>query len=782
MSFWPFGQGASSASSLNALLDAYNRKRRLQVADTDAEEPERQHQHQYQHQRDKSVDKPVDKPPEDVVVDRDFVYTVLDDQSILSELNRQNNKLIDFVCFGYIDDGQGQGTGAGTGGADDDTATPVLDILISLVVDSLRWFEDNERYFQHQEELEENEQIAKVANRIHVASEILSCKIWLISETLVEETSLLSKLWTFLDCTFMSSSPSIQFFVKINEQLLESRPDQMLNFIRSQPLLVDRFIRHVDITIVMDFLLRIITTDKPDIPTGIIEILHEQQLVSKLLDLLETEKDTSTQSSCGDFLKALISISANTSIDENTIGPNLLTRELISDLCIDQIIRIIMKRGNGLSTVVGVVIEIIRKNNSDYDPFNILYTSVESHPPSTRDPVFLGKMLCKFAENLTVFNYILTDPKLTSKRVETQINKEIEPLGFERFKICELVAELLHCSNIQLLNNQLAPKVIAERERLLLDQETNLANALNNEISQSPQQPKGQTSLTLSNLNIGTSEPVVAVNDNNITISPHSTPAMAHTEHSGELPLADLSESMESPPSKVLSKREEIAENPTVGDLFKIQLIESNILTTIIGMFIKYPWNNFWHNVVFDVVQQIFNGRLDMGFNQFLILELFATCDITNLIIDAYMLCHDTEVKTNVRLGYMGHLVLIAEEVVKFSSVFQNSKFNDSEIDELIYSRLVDDHWVSYVTNVLSETREQYNCVLGGINSEDFQQSEYLNPNAIILGNSEEEIMNQDVSHEHIDQDLDIFYEATSDEFETKTDDDDDNDQPMTNV
>ena len=787
MSFWPFGQTANSATSLNALLDAYYIKR-----------TPTQQQQQSDSTETLNNENETAKPIGELTINREFVYSILDDPSVLNEINRQNNKLVDFICFGYIDENEEgvidedndlqvetpltttaeHSENANATIATKQTGTSVMDILVTLVVSSTEWFTNNEQYFHpsnsYADELEENEDINHIANRVHVASEILSCKIWLVSETLVEETPLLSKLWTFLDEDFSPSCPTIQFFVKINEQLLESRPDQMLNFIRSQDNLVDRFIRHIDITIIMDFLLRIITTDKTDIPSGIIEILSEQRLVKKLLDLLENDSDTSTQSSCGDFLKALISISANTSIDENTIGPNMLTRELVDDARVDQIIRIILKRGNGLSTIVGVVIEIIRKNNSDYDPFNIIYTSVESHPPSTRDPVFLGKMLNKFSDRLDDFNSILIDPKLTSKRIKTQINKDIEPLGFERFKICELVAELLHCSNIQLLNNHLTPSVVAERERIILEQESNLANALNDDITNHPNTTagKGNNSLNLSNLNIGTSEPVVAVNEKHITIPPHSNPtAGSEPLQSGELPLADQISD-----SKVVGKRDEIHANPTIGDYFKIQLVKSSVLDTIIEMFTKYPWNNFWHNVVFDIVQQVFNGRIDQGYNQFLILELFDKCDITNLIINAYNLCLDIEVTSNVRLGYMGHLVLIAEEVVKFSSIFQNNKFNDPEIDDLIYSKLVEPSWVSYVTNVLTETREQYNCVLGGIKTDEFQQGDFLNPSAIILGNSEDEILNQETSDNEEDvAPLDeVFYDGVEHH------DSADNDQQMT--
>ncbi len=41
--------------------------------------------------------------------------------------------------------------------------------------------------------------------------------------------------------------------------------------------------------------------------------------------------------------------------------------------------------------------------------------------------------------------------KVSSKDFRTPFGV-IEPLGMDRFKVCELVAELLHCSNMALLN------------------------------------------------------------------------------------------------------------------------------------------------------------------------------------------------------------------------------------------------------------------------------------------------------------------------------------------
>lgn len=748
-------------------------------------------------------------------IDREFIHEILDDVSLLGELNNQNNRVLDFLCFGYINESSSTDntviaattTTVAKDGEDkksidykldedgdvitihddeelqavksqgstftsvfktkktQDNVVSILEVLVDIIVDSIDWFEQNESFlFQnHQNSGEQDltEELSVTFNRIHVASEILSSKIWLVSESLVEEPTLLTKLWWFLKYdNSKDSSPALQYFIKINEQLLESRPDQMLNFIRLQTSLVDDFIKHVDITIIMDFLLRIITTDKMDIPTGIIDLLSEQKLIPKLLNLLlRPDVDSSTQSSTGDFLKALISISANTSIDENTIGPNLLTKELVSEQSVLQMVRIIENRGNGLSTIVGVIIEIIRKNNSDYDSVNLLYTSLESHPPSKRDPIYLGPFLKLFSESLPQFNDILIDEQLCQKRYTNQLQEEFQPLGFERFKVCELIAELLHCSNIALLNNDLTEGILQEREKVLCSQEDNLANALNEALEDEPSHSSSSAGGAhvlnipgkLSHV-IGTAEPSVALNADNVTISPNQTPSQ--TSNDGLLPLHELTEEAEQ--KRKEQEEEERQEARLAGDIFKSQLIKSGILKTIISMFVKFPWNNFWHNVVFDIVQQIFNGKLDQGYNALLILELFDTCDITQLIIYAHQLCHDVEnTSRGLRMGYMGHLVLIAEEVVKFSNQFHSIPFQNNNMGQVIYGKLTNDKWIDYVTNVLTKVREQYNRVLGGIEThEEFEQEDYHNKDVIILGNSEEEIRNQPVEGQQEQQGL----------------------------
>lgn len=123
--------------------------------------------------------------------------------------------------------------------------------------------------------------------------------------------------------------------------------------------------------------------------------------------------------------------------------------------------------GNALTVGVGIVIEVIRKNNSDYDPD--VGTEANSIP-SSRDPIYLGTLLRMFAENVPKFMELMNNAPAQKTRLNSTFNDKIEPLGFDRFKTCELMAELLHCSNMGLLNEFGSESVIAirdaERKRL----------------------------------------------------------------------------------------------------------------------------------------------------------------------------------------------------------------------------------------------------------------------------------------------------------------------------
>ena len=138
-----------------------------------------------------------------------------------------------------------------------------------------------------------------------------------------------------------------------------------------------------------------------------------------------------------------------------------------------------LQGGNPLTVGVGIIIEVIRKNNSDYDPPGI---NGPGTMPSTYDPIYLGTLLRMFAQHIPDFMALIRSSKHTIndggevKKVERETfaspwGDKVEPLGFDRFKTCELMAELLHCSNMKFLNRPGIDEYIwhrdMERERLL---------------------------------------------------------------------------------------------------------------------------------------------------------------------------------------------------------------------------------------------------------------------------------------------------------------------------
>lgn len=193
----------------------------------------------------------------------------------------------------------------------------------------------------------------------------------------------------------------------------------------------------------------------------------------RLLAFLEKDNAPGTQTSAGDFIKAIVTISANASQNEQScIGPNNLTRQLVSEPCIEHLLSNMLRGGNPLTVGVGMIIEVIRKNNSDYDP------DVGAGPdsiPSSSDPIYLGTLLRCFAKRVPDFMGLLLSPthtvadgnsQVTIKRKELGVafGNKIEPLGFDRFKTCELMAELLHCSNMGLLNERGSEAFVRQRD------------------------------------------------------------------------------------------------------------------------------------------------------------------------------------------------------------------------------------------------------------------------------------------------------------------------------
>jgi SIT4-associating protein SAP185/190 len=104
---------------------------------------------------------------------------------------------------------------------------------------------------------------------------------------------------------------------------------------------------------------------------------------------------------------------------------------------------------------------------------------------------------------------------------------------------------------------------------------------------------------------------------------------------------------------------------------------------------------------------------MDRGYNPTLAVSLFEAADITTAIIKGQQASDESQAKTKTRMGYMGHLTLIAEEVVKFTE-----RHPPELLSETVLDKVMSQDWINYVEGALAETRERDNAILGGVRPE----------------------------------------------------------------
>ncbi|KAF2842070.1 SAPS-domain-containing protein [Patellaria atrata CBS 101060] len=872
-----------------------------------------------------TLDTLLDKP--DVTIEE-----VLEESEMLQELKQQNSKLIEYIreeqvltrLLEFV-------VAPGLWNIGDDQTLSESGKKSSRVAALESFFSKARGRSISSPDADEPEDSKEDRQRVkfaYLACEILSSEVWSISEALLENQQALRKFWEYLNQPPPLNPVQAGYFSKINDALLDRKPEEMLEFFKTLKNVVPNLLQHVDTPMVMDLLLKIISLEKSESGVGIVDWLQMQNMIPILLSYLSPKHSSATQTSAGDFLKAVITISANaTTQDQSVIGPNELTRQLVSDPCIKTLIEYMLEGGNPLTVGVGIIIEVIRKNNSDYDMDNTI-----GPYPKPSDPIYLGCLLRQFAQAIPDFMAVVsrdkqssTDPtgKRTVKKRELKaaFGETIEPLGFDRFKTCELMAELLHCSNMVLLNERGAEGDIRardrERERLKkaaqeafeqsyeaptpefsnsvdsqgfhhtkapstasdsieeikhtetshpIDDEEfedvsesddvleelkllreshqqtkaieaeDRAKALRareksqaNRSENNPSDSTGQEHIELvdepldapkSAVPAGTNASLLTeqadsptglsdkvgglglsgdVSGSDVSKGPSDTTSAASAASSKQLvsllteqlsgkpsttqdpePLPSLSPHADDKPAPLFSGmtkstikddkkdseasssqqnsssavsitsqgtigstkgteddsdskdeksesltssgtstpnpikppayQEEIDGSPVVGDLLKMMFVQHQVVPYIFQFFFRFPWNNFLHNVVYDLVQQIFNGPMDRGYNKVLAEDLFINGAITERIIEGQKTSDKAQKETNVRLGYMGHLTLIAEEVVKFAE-----RHTMGDIENKVLQKILEPEWTHYVEHTLAETRERDNAILGGV-------------------------------------------------------------------
>ncbi|KAF9115698.1 hypothetical protein BGX27_006804 [Mortierella sp. AM989] len=499
----------------------------------------------------------------------------------------------------------------------------------------------------------------------------------------------------------------------------------MLEFIKSQPEVVPKLLLHMSTSAIMDLLLKIISMEESPEGKGTVQWLSEQGLMPWLVNRLDPNFDAEVHSIASQVLLDIIAISQSSHPEQPSIGTNVLIDELKSEVLVSQLVSFMLDgdapySSSTLINGVTIFIELIRRNNSDYD--------VEPLPPGSTEPVReavdLSDLLKVLASKIEDFKNLLIVPRSVTGPIETSIGKQT-PLGFERLKICEMFAELLHCSNMAILNSRPIISVSPDGTVKIPTVSFGVRDQYFRDADIGEKTDNGERVNTESQIGIPTPTGSTG-GDATVTNEDLTTPW-------GPPPLQASTLVLTSPiiASLALKSHGQGDVMIPVGDFLKLQFVDHRIIPTCFDLFFQFPWNNFLHTVVYDMVHQVFHrpmgdiGRPDVdgtyippksdqditeGWNRRLTISIFNDGQLTKRITDAQRLNdYECAQPKGVRLGYMGHLTYIADETVKLLELYSQTSLMFT-----LYEFIDVEDWWNYVSKILKETKDRDAQVLGG--------------------------------------------------------------------
>ncbi|KZV96148.1 SAPS-domain-containing protein [Exidia glandulosa HHB12029] len=741
----------------------------------------------------------------DSLLDREDVSleSILDDDELLSECKNQNTRLIEF--FQRVD---------------------ILQRLLRYVSGEIEG-EDRGRF-----------------KYPFVATEVLCSEIWSIVETCATRPDeLLAPFWdSVLDRSpddMKTRTVMASHFAKINAMFLTKKPAEMLAFIQSQPRVIERLLNHIETPAFVDLLVRLIQLDDVPSGSGVLEWLSSQHLIPRLVEMLSPTQSSDVHAVVSELLKGIIALGApspgSSALSESMqhgTASNLFVRELASTENVTKLVGFllddlppaveapsydrahhraedstssvdsvgtpsapplpnIMSHTSSLVHSLAILIELIRKNNSDYFEPYLFHTlrnrliQVQQHwalqSDSARDAleiamtemtdrlgvVHLGPLLTIVITRLEEFQQLLAKPRSLTGYIPTTLGM-IEPLTLERFRICEFYAELLHCSNMSLLNRPTSSGPVYDSVGRLtggLSAMEELARVIaintgddsqraddrvdedeDEELSEAQELPVSTSiaSMTDSSSLLSDSEGDLTDDGSDVSLdefpvstprppsqspspSPQDSPYQTSPIIIPSSPLESLRRGALTPSLSASGRnsrrtsrsrsrassakriRESDREVFPIGDVVKQRFIDLNVINTMVELFFKFPWNNFVHNVVYDFIHQILTGRVDKGLNRDLAIALFRDASLVKRIVAGQRQSDiESEKPKGVRLGYMGHLTLIAEDVL---NALEHYPF---DLLVVIRQFVPQPDWDDYVSTRYRETKRKDTSLLGG--------------------------------------------------------------------
>ncbi|KAI8377499.1 SIT4 phosphatase-associated protein-domain-containing protein [Radiomyces spectabilis] len=636
----------------------------------------------------------------DSLLDREDIEleTILEEEDLLQEAKSHNQKLIDYLCK--------------------------PDILAQLL-----------SYITATDDLEE----PKKFKYPFLACEIIACEIPQIVDVIVlEKRQLLEDFWALLDrptpprrkvtdpvpssdndFTVLDSLQA-SYFCRVISVLLTKQTAEMVNFIRSDPDNLQKILSHLHASAIMDLLLTLVRLEEIQEGKGMVQWLSQNGLLDDLISRLDPYLDSEEHSIAQQCLCEIIRMSQTSLMESPSIGLNELIVQLKSEKVMKTLVNYMLdaRAPNSTSTLINgvtIIIDLIRHNNSDMDSDPMLNTSygyqaaqILGHPA-----VSLADMLHVLADRVGDFNTLLIEPKSVTGPIRTTLGEQM-PLGFERLKICELFAELLHCSNMSNLNTPENDKLEHIPEEMEEDEADDMQSQGSETLAADVPKGSSDTKVSAPSAHDLPADAKELLKEDTNTAGRDNSNGSNKDDKEDDSVAAESTVADDQSPSTDVdlatpTDQSSRSNDLVIGDYLKTQFVEHKVMPTCIKLFFDFPWNNFLHYVIYDMLHQIFNGRMDKGYNRQLAISVFKDGRLTDKMVEVQKKNDEECAKPNgMRLGYMGHLTFIADEIIKLFEGFPETVVGAIKDDVDL------DRWAAYCNEELKQTKERDRLPLGG--------------------------------------------------------------------
>ncbi|KAJ3355557.1 hypothetical protein HDU83_003224 [Entophlyctis luteolus] len=545
---------------------------------------------------------------------------------------------------------------------------------------------------------------------------------------------MLESFWTLLDSPGAINPLQASYFAKVNGILMQKKAADMVEFVKSQPKSIPNILVHVGNSSIAELLLKIISLEEIPEGQGIVPWLSGQGLIPSLVERLDPNLDIETHNTAAQTLLDIIAVSyqnAGPSDQEdgtplNFGGGNALVDELKSEAMMRKIFGYMLDKTaqnatSSLSSGVIIMIELIRRYCSEIEQAEFQQHQFQTQMVQGSRPNEFGilpspekikslssdlnDLLKVIGEKVEEFSFLLEHPRnlvridffylwklgltVPQQLADTTIGR-ILPLGCERLRTCELFAEILHLQYLYFSSPLFERLVFGD----LIEEDEAVKNVM--DIVEEGPFPEGLS---------------------------RGLEGMSLKRSKGDRNVAD--------------------ELAVISDL----LVRAKVLPTCLSLFFVFPWNNFLHSVVYDMIAKVFNTysftsqssnfapvgpdgneiiplpgeegvltpleikmkEVSVVFKK-LVISILVHGNLTVSIANAQRRNdYEVEQPKGVRLGYMGHLTYIADEVTKLTEKCIDDF--DQDVLEMVNS----DDWQEYLSGVLNETKDRDRQPLGGV-------------------------------------------------------------------